>query len=378
MPVYLDWNATAPPLPEVLEAMAEAGRACWGNPASVHAHGRAARAKVEEARAKLAELAGGDPRDVVLTSGGTEANNLALRSALGTGAGEGTLVTSRLEHPSITRVAEALERGGGRVRWLAVKTDGRIDLEDLARVWDGLEGRALLALQAVNHETGVIQPVDEAIGIARSRARTRGESLVHVDAVQAFGRVAESLGASADTRSLAGHKIRGPKGIGALIARPGVRLTPVLLGGAQERGIRPGTVDPVAAAGLAVAASRARTSPERYASVATLRAPFERALLALTPRTLLNGEAARAPHVINVSFEGWNGAELVAALDLEGISVSSGSACSAGTIEPSPVITAMLGASRASSAVRISLGEETTELDVACALDAFRRVLARG
>ena len=376
MAVYLDWNATAPPLAECIEAMAACAKEAWGNPASIHAHGRSARARVEGAREAVAELAGVDPRDVVLTSGGTEANNLALRSAFADPAKRpGALLASRLEHPSVARVAEAIAReGGARLRTVAVRADGTIDLQDLARACEEEAGGVLLALQAVNHETGVIQPVDEAIAIVRARAR--GTALVHVDAVQAFGRLAAS-GTGADTRSLAGHKVRGPKGIGALVVREGLRLVPLLLGGAQERGLRPGTVDPVAAAGLAVAARHARTSPARYAALAPLRDGLERALLTLSPGAVVNGSAPRAPHVTNVSFDGWNGPELVAALDLEGVSVSSGSACSAGTIEPSPVVTAMLGVARARSAVRISLGEETTAEELGRAIEAFRRVLGR-
>jgi cysteine desulfurase len=377
MAVYLDWNATAPPLGACIDAMARCANEAWGNPASIHAHGRSARARVEGAREAVAELAGVDPRDVVLTSGGTEANNLALRSAFADPAKRPhTLLTSRLEHPSVGRVAEALAReGAARLRMVDVRTDGRIDLDDLARACEEVPrgGGVFLALQAVNHETGVVQPVDEAIALVRARA---AEAVVHVDAVQAFGRLAAS-GNGADTRSLAGHKIRGPKGIGALVVREGLRLVPLLLGGAQERGLRPGTVDPVAAAGLAVAALHARGSPARYAALAPLRDSLERALLALAQGAAVNGGAPRAPHVTNVSFEGWNGPELVAALDLEGVSVSSGSACSAGTIEPSPVVTAMLGDARARSAVRASLGEETTADDVERAIEAFRRVLAR-
>ncbi|HEY2509856.1 MAG TPA: cysteine desulfurase family protein [Polyangiaceae bacterium] len=371
MAVYLDWNATAPPLPAVVEAMVEAARDGWANPASIHGHGRAARARVERGRAAVAALAGCDPRDVVLTSGGTEANNLALRSLATPGT---TLLVSRLEHPSITRVAEALEREGARVVWLPVRADGALDLEGVDRALAEAEGLVVVALQAVNHETGVVQPVAEVIARARGRTETR----VHVDAVQAFGRLPGIVADGADTRSLAGHKIRGPKGIGALVLKPGVRLTPVLLGGAQERGLRPGTVDPIAAAGLAVAADHARSAPERYAALAALRDRLEAALVSLHPRPEVNGVAAiRAPHVANVSFPGWNGAELVAALDLEGVSVSSGSACSAGTIEPSPVLTAMLGSERASSAVRLSLGEDTTAGDIEEALAAFARVLGR-
>ena len=371
MAVYLDWNATAPPLPAAVEAMVEAARDAWANPASIHGHGRTARAQVERGRAAVAALAGCDPRDVVLTSGGTEANNLALRSLA---TPDATLLVSRLEHPSITRVAEALEREGGRVVWLEVRSDGVLDLEGFDRALAEAQGKVVVALQAVNHETGVVQPVAEVI----ARAHARSETRVHVDAVQAFGRLPGIIAEGADTRSLAGHKIRGPKGIGALILKPGVRVTPVLLGGAQERGLRPGTVDPVAAAGLAVAADHARSAPEGYARIAPLRDRLEAALLALALGAEANGAAAsRAPHVTNVSFPGWNGAELVAALDLEGVSVSSGSACSAGTIEPSPVLTAMLGPARARSAVRLSLGEETTAADVDLALAGFHRVLHR-
>ncbi len=375
--VYLDWNATAPPLPAVIDAMRDAARDQWGNPASVHTEGRAARASVEEARAAVAELASCDVRDVLLTSGGTEANNLALRSFFA--GARGVLITSRLEHPSITRVAELLEREGrARVAWIAVRADGRIDVDDLARALDASEARVLIALQAVNHETGVVQPVDDVVALAR--ARTHSETRVHVDSVQAWGRLeasAGSIGAGADSRSLAAHKIRGPKGIGALVTREGVTIRPVLVGGAQERGIRPGTLDPVAAAGLAIAARHARSSPARYATIAPLRDALERAMLASSPEARLNGDAPRAPHVTNVSFAAWDGAELVAAFDLEGIAVSSGSACSAGTIEPSPVITSMLGEARARSALRVSLGEETTWDDVHRASAAFARVIAR-
>ncbi len=368
--VYLDWNATAPPLPEALEAALRAGRAAWANPSSVHADGRLARRHVEDARARVAELCGADPRDVVLTSGGTEANNLALRSAFA--AGHGILLTSRLEHPSVLRVAEALSlEGRATLRLLRVLPEGRVDLEDLEAALSS-PGASLLALQAVNHETGVIQPVAEAIALCHVRGVK-----VHVDAVQAYGRVPTDFLFGADTQALAAHKLRGPKGIGALIGKPGVALSPVLLGGAQERGLRPGTVDPAAAAGFAVAASHARTGPERYVRLASLRDGLEQAILGLYPSVRRVGSAPRAPHVSSLVFPGWNGPELVAALDLEGISVSSGSACSAGTSEPSAVIEALLGRDSARGAIRISMGELTTGAEITRAEEAFRRVLAR-
>jgi cysteine desulfurase len=377
---YLDWNATTPALEAVLDAMREAACVAWGNPASVHAHGRAARARVEEARTAIAELSLSDPRDVVLTSGATEANNIAIRSAFGerraregaVGASLPVLVTSRLEHPSVTQVAEALGREGvARTRWLAVREDGRVCLDDLARVLAEEEGVRLVTVQAVNHETGVIQPVSEVAALCGTH-----EVRLHVDAVQAWGRVPFDP-RSGETLSLAGHKIRGPKGIGALVARRRVALSPVLVGGAQERGLRPGTVDPVAASGLAVAARHARDGSVRYASLAPLRDELERALLALCPAVRVNGTAPRAPHVTNLSWLGFAGPELVAALDLEGVSVSSGSACSAGTSEPSPVLCAMLGEERAACAVRVSLGESTTREETAAAVAAFARVVAR-
>jgi cysteine desulfurase len=368
--VYLDWNATTPPLPEVIAAMAAAASETWGNPASVHVVGRAARARVEEAREAVARLAHSDPRDVVLTSGGTEANNLALRSAFA--QHKGVLVTSRLEHPSVARVAEALEQEGrARVRWVRARPDGLVDLDDLERACAEPEVR-LVAIQAVNPETGVVQPVRQAIALAK-----RAQAWVHVDAVQAFGRL-DDVAEGADTRSLAAHKMRGPKSMGALVTRPGLALSPVLLGGTQERGVRPGTVDPVAAAGFAVAARHALESPARWRAIAPLRDTLEAALLPLVSRARVNGAGApRAPHATSIAFPGWVSPELVVALDLEGVAASGGSACSAGTAEPSSVLAAMGDDEAAACSVRFSLGEETTMRDVEVAIEAARRVFAR-
>ena len=378
--VYLDWNSTTPPLADVLDVMRDVGARAWGNPSSIHGDGRAARAVVEDARAVVAELCLADARDVVLTGGGTEANNIAVRSAV-SGEGQPWILTSRLEHPSVTRVAEALEQEGrARVRWLCVLPSGVVDLSDLERAIEETLARrepiALVTVQAVNHETGILQPVKEVVSIAHAAG-----ARVHVDAVQAWGKVDTSTIASADSASLAAHKLRGPKGVGALVARAGLRLTPVLLGGAQEKGLRPGTIDPVLAAGLGVAAKYASGGSVRYARIAPRRDALEQALLAMLP-----GETAarvagdwsrRAPHVSMLVWPGWSGAELVAALDLEGVSVSSGAACSAGTVEPSPVLAAMLGNRDAASGIRCSLGETTTDEDIARAIEAFRRVTAR-
>jgi len=262
--IYLDWNATTPPLPEVVKRMVEAAETAWGNPSSIHSDGRRARRFVEEARIAVGELTGADPKDIVLTGGGTEANNLALRSALKDATY--TLLTSRMEHPSVTKVAEWHAARGGAVHWLRVKADGCVDLDDIARALT--KEKCVLALQAVNHETGVIQPVEEALLLAK-----KVNAHTHVDAVQAYGKIAVNY--AADTQTIGAHKIRGPKGIGALIHLPHVRIEPVLVGGAQEKGLRPGTSDPVAAAGFAVAVRHAASGPARYKKVAALRDRFE-------------------------------------------------------------------------------------------------------
>lgn len=363
MRVYLDWNATSPPLAEAIDAMAETAKRAWGNPSSVHGEGRLARSVVEDARAWVGKLAGADPRDVTFTASATEANNLALVSALA--ACEGTLVTSRLEHPSVTKVAE---RFASRARWVRVRPEGVIDLEDLSRAL-GEGPVAVVALQAVNQETGVIQPLREAIALAQNAG-----AWVHVDAAQAWGKVPVSL-EGVSSASMAPHKFRGPKGIGALITAPHVKVSPLLLGGSQEKGVRPGTVDPLLAAGLGVAARHALTGPARYEKLATLRDSLEAALVALGGA--VNGVGPRAPHVSSVAFSKWRGPELIAALDLEGVACSSGSACSAGTAEPSPVLLAMHDPRRASASVRLSMGETTTKQDMLFAVEAFETVISR-
>lgn len=375
--IYLDWNATTPPHPDVLQAMHETAERAWANPSSVHGAGRKAKAAVESAREVLAARIGYSARDIVFTSGGTEANNLALLRLFAASL-DGLLVTSRLEHPSVTALAEALEGRGLKVCWLPVPSSGRIDPEDVRRALrEATTGPRLVALQAVNHETGVVQPVSEVASIAHELGAE-----VHVDAVQALGKLPPATWSFADSVSFAAHKIRGPKGIGALAVRPGLVLRPLLHGGSQERGLRPGTTDPIAAAGFGAAARRTDSGPTRYEALAPLRDELEASLLDLGARLgcrpFRNGEGPRAPHVLNLSFPGWSSDELAAALDLEGVYVSAGSACAAGTSEPSPVITAMVGRERARSALRISLGEDTESREIPQVLTAFERVLRRG
>lgn len=371
--LYLDWNATAPLAPEVREAMTSAMGSGWANPASVHEAGRRARSFVEDARQAIAELAAVDVRDVVLTSGGTEANNLALRAPF---HGSGVLVIGATEHPSALKTARALATEGVTVVEVQPSERGVIEVAAIAAALEAHAGQVrLVSVQAVNHETGVIQPSRAIAQLARDAG-----ALVHCDAVQAAGRLPEELWRGADLVTLAAHKLRGPKGVGAVASLCGVKLQPLLRGGDQERGVRPGTQDPIACAGFAVAARRALAGDARYAPIEALRDRLEAGLLReRSPGgpPIVNGTAPRAPHVSNLSFPGWLGPELCAALDLEGVCVSSGSACSAGTADPSPVLSAMVGLERARSAVRLSLGEDTTELEVVEALAAFHRVLAR-
>ncbi len=359
--IYLDWNATTPPHPAVLAAMARAAQESWGNPSSTHRVGRQARARVEDAREKLAEICAVHPRDVLFTSGGTEANNLALASAPG-------LALSRLEHPSVTRVAEQLEQRGIPVAWVEVPTNGRIVAEAYREALARLPRGSIAALMAANHETGVLQPLEEVALVAHALGAT-----LHVDAVQALGKLPAETWRFADSLAVAAHKIRGPKGVGALAFRGSKAPKPVLVGGSQERGLRPGTVDPIAAAGFLAALEQAAQGPARYVELARLRDDFESAFKSVAE--LNGGETARLPHVSNLSFHGVSGDEVVAALDLLGVCVSSGSACSAGTTEPSPVISAMVGRERARAAVRVSLGEATTNNEIQAAKAAFRRVL---
>ena len=361
--IYLDWNATTPLHPAALRAMDAAREVGWANPSSVHGAGRRARALLDDARAVVGACLGRDARDVIFTGSGTEANNLAL-------ARPGALVTSRLEHPSVTRVAEAREAAGGTVYWLPVTADGCLTAAQVEAALGRLGAETTVVVTAVNQETGVIQPLAEIAAVVR-----RAGARLHVDAVQAVGRVPVELWRHGDSIAIAGHKLRGPKGIGALGVAPGWVPAPVLRGGAQERGLRPGTQDAVAASGLRAALERLDDSVAAYARLATERDRLERELATMA---VVNGQAApRAPHCSSLVFEDVRSDELAAALDLEGVRVSSGSACSAGTSEPSPVIAAMHGAERALATLRVSLGEATTAAEVSAFIAALRRVLGR-
>lgn len=362
--IYWDWNATTPPHAEVLSAMAQAYDSGWANPSSQHQAGRAARALIEEVRELIARLLAVQPRDVLFAGSGTEANNLALRGA-------GALVASRLDHPSIVRCAEAFEAQGVPVAWVRVPEHGQLDPSDVARslgsLPEGARTRAVVALTAANHETGVVQDVAGVLAVVRQCG-----ARLHVDAAQALGKLPTALFAGADSYTLVAHKIRGPQGIAAL-GWKGAAPAPVLVGGSQERGLRPGTQSAALVAGFGAALRRMDVT--RYRAIEPLRDQLERCL---ARHAHPNGAGVpRLPHVSNLSFPGWTGERLVAALDVRGVCVSTGSACRVGTAEPSAAVAAMSGMERAKSAVRISLGEDVTQAQLERGIDVILRLVAR-
>ena len=370
---YLDWNATAPMRPQAQEALREA-LAVSGNPSSVHAEGRAARALVERAREQVAALVGAQSGNVFFTSGGTEANMLALTPAIET-AGErrprGRLLMSAIEHPSV--------RAGGRfsremAEDIPVMADGRVDLAALA-VAVGKASRPLVSLMIANNETGVVQPVAEAAAIVHAAG-----GLLHVDAVQGPGRIPCNIGnLGADLLTLSAHKIGGPKGVGAIVRRSeDIHFPdPLIRGGGQERGIRAGTENVAGIAGFGAAAEAARGQFSGEAvHMKALRDVLESGLKAISQSAVIFGETAeRLPNTTLFTVEGIKAETAIIALDLDGVAASSGAACSSGKVQPSHVLAAMgVPPALLHGAVRVSLGWATTQADVEYFLDAWRKL----
>ncbi len=360
--IYLDHNASAPMHDEVVAVVVAALREV-GNPSSVHGSGRAARCLVEGAREEVAALVGAAPAEVVFVSGGTEANNLALL-----GVDRPRRVVSGIEHESVLKaVPEAI-----RIR---VGGDGRIDLDDLRRSVGEEGARTLLSIQLANNETGVIQPLPEIVAIARDNG-----ALVHCDAVQAAGKVPvdmQKLGV--DLLSLSAHKIGGPKGIGALIVRDGIDIAPLLRGGGQERGRRAGTENVAAIAGFGAAARRARGAVRRVAQIAALRDKLERKARQVVPEVVIFGASVpRLPNTSCLALPGVSAETQVMALDLAGIAVSSGSACSSGKVGTSHVLEAMgVDTALAACAIRVSLGEGNGPGDIDRFIEVWRGLARR-
>ena len=371
--IDLDHNATTPLDPRVLEAMLPVLREVHGNPSSIHALGQRARALVEDARAEVAALAGAQPTEVVFTGSGTEADNLALRGvAWAAREPRRKIVYAGLEHHAVVNTARALGREGFPVEAARALPGGQVDLEDLAARVDG--GTALVCLMLANNETGVVQPVAEALALARGQG-----ALLHCDAVQAAGKLPLDFAAlGVDLLALSAHKIYGPKGVGALVVRRGTKLEALLRGGAQERNRRAGTEDVAGLVGFGAAARLARAELARDAErLLGLRDELEARLLAI-PEAQVNGTAPRVPNTTNVSFGGVDAESLLMALDLDGLAVSTGAACAAGAVEPSHVLRAMgLPMARVQASLRFSLGRGTTAEEVALAAEAVARAVQK-
>jgi cysteine desulfurase len=352
-----------------------AGHAAWAHPSSVHRAGRASRAQLESARTAIAAALGASASDVVLTSGGSEACNLAVHGVLAQAEAGGHVITSAIEHPAVARPLEALAAARGLELTRLGVDHGRAPLANtLAGM---LTSRTrLVALQWVNHETGTRLPVDEYARVCRAVGVP-----LFIDASQALGKLpidVEALGA--DLLACAAHKIGGPAGAGALWVRRGIDIEPLILGGAQERGRRAGTPDVVAQTGFAAACGLIGERLAAQPRIAALRDRLERALLERSPVVVRNAtDGPRVATVSSLSVRGWRGDALVAALDVEGVAASSGAACSSGRSEPSGVLRAMHPDEswRSSSALRLSFGPQTSEIDADSALAVIGRVLAR-
>jgi len=375
-PIYLDHNATTPPAPAVIDAVARASADVFGNPSSIHAAGQLARRELDEARSEVAALIGADPGEIVFTSGGTEADNLALRGVAEASEGRKRrrLLVGAVEHEAVINTARALGKRGWPVTVVPVDARGVVTREALAPLLD--EEVALVSVMLANNETGVVQPVRELAALARARG-----ALFHTDAVQAVAKVAVDVKAlGVDLLTLTGHKFAGPKGAGALWVRRGTSMTSPVTGGRQERGRRAGTENVPAVVGLGVAARLARESGVTAATrVGALRDRLEAGILARVPRAAVNGAGAeRVPNTSNISFDGVEAESLLIALDLEGIQVSTGSACSSGTLEPSHVLRAMgLPPSRVQASLRFSLGPTNTEEEIDRVLSILPEVVDR-
>lgn len=360
--VYLDYNASAP-MPECVARAVTAAMQLFGNPSSVHGYGRAARAVIEAARRDVAALVGARPQDVVFTSGATEANLLAL-----TGSGRRRVLVSAIEHVSVLDAAPDAER-------IPVRPDGIVDLDALSRMLAADDTPALVSVMLANNETGVIQPIAAVAALAAAAG-----ALLHCDAVQGPGRIPVDIAAlGADFLTLSAHKFGGPKGVGALVLRDGVRLSALIRGGGQERGLRGGTENVPGIAGFGAAARHAAALLARAGAIARLRDRLEAKVRALAPEVVIFGaDAPRLPNTSCIALPGVRAETQVMALDLAGFAVSAGAACSSGKVQPSHVLRAMgADAMLAACAIRVSLGPDTTAAEVDAFVEAWAAFVAK-
>ena len=356
--IYLDYAATAPVLPEVLDAMLPFFVSAFGNASGIHAEGREARKAVEQARRQAAAVLGAEPREILFTSGGSESNNLAVRGTAMALRGKGNhIVTSSIEHPSVLNTCRGLEKEGFRVTYLPVDADGSVSPEDVRNAVG--PDTVLVSVMAANNEIGTLQPVREIGEICREKG-----VIFHTDAVQAAGLLKIDVKElNADLLSISAHKFHGPKGAGALYVRRGTRLEPLVRGGEQERGLRAGTENVPGIVGLGKALEIAAAKREETAArIRELRDLLIRLILERVTGARLNGHPERRlPNNCHFSFAGIESEALLLRLDLAGIAVSGGSACTSGSMEPSHVLRAIgLREDMLKSGVRLTLGRETT------------------
>jgi cysteine desulfurase len=370
--IYLDNNATTPVLPEVLEAMRPYFGEHFGNASSIHHHGQETRAAVERARDSVGSLLGCQSAEVVFTSGGTEADNLAIAGLTSPGD---HIVTSTIEHHAVLHACQHLEETGCDVTYVPVDSRGRVDPDDVRRALR--PNTKLISIMMANNETGVLQPLEEVGKIA-----AEADAYFHTDAVQAAGKLPIDVRRiGCDALSISGHKMHAPQGVGALYVRKGTKLQPLFYGGRHERSRRAGTENVPGIVGLGKAAELAMQRFERGddSRMSALRDRLQQGLLAQVEESGVNGLGApRVPNTSNIYFDHIEGESMVIALDLKGLAVSAGAACSSGAIEPSHVLTAMgLRKDRAHASIRFSLGTQNTEEDVDIALALVPETVAR-
>jgi cysteine desulfurase len=363
MRIYFDHNATTPVDPAVVEAISRVLADEFGNASSVHHFGQRAKALLDEARSAVAALVGAEASEIVFTSGGTESDNFALRGVADAvePTGRRHLIASSIEHEAVLNTLKALARRGWRTTLLPVDASGIVHPDALA---DALaDDTAIVSVMHANNEIGTVQPIAALARLAHARG-----ALFHTDAVQSVGKVPVDVGAlGVDLLSLSAHKFNGPKGAGALWIKRGARVTAILTGGKHERNRRAGTENVPAIAGLGVAARLAAAKlTAEAARLAALRNRLEDAILSAVPGTTINGaREPRVPNTTNISFDAVEAESLLIALDLEGVAVSTGSACSSGTLEPSHVLKAMgFPAHRTQNSIRFSLGAANTEAEI--------------
>jgi cysteine desulfurase len=372
--VYFDYNATTPPATEVSDAIASTLRDVYGNASSVHHFGQQAKAALDDARSAVARLIDADPSEIVFTSGGTESDNFAIRGAAEAleSTGRRHLIASAIEHEAVLNTLKALARRGWRTTLLPVDASGIVSPD---RLRDAIaDDTAIVSVMHANNEIGTIQPIAELARIAHARG-----ALMHTDAVQSTGKIPVGVRAlDVDLLSVSAHKFNGPKGAGVLWIKRGTRMQPTMTGGKHERNRRAGTENVPAIVGLGVAARLAEAKHEREAArVAALRDSLEEGILSSVPGTVVNGARdRRVPNTTNISFDRVEAESLLIALDLEGIAVSTGSACSSGTLEPSHVLRAMgLPAHRTQNSLRFSLGLFSTQEEVSRVVDVLPRLV---